>query len=91
MKPAAFDNNKSVDEGWCISECHGSENGPWQLQKCDEQDVFKTDIEAWRHVVTQSQAGSQYHTSALEFLQRHNPIEYDVITNTIVGKTRAIA
>lgn len=46
MTEPVFDTDKAADEGWCISECHGSENGPWQLQKCDEQDVFKTDIEA---------------------------------------------
>jgi hypothetical protein len=89
MTGPAFNNDPAADEGWCISECHGSENGPWQLQKCDEQDVFKTDIEAWRFVVDVAEAGSEYHQSALQFLKDHNPIEYDCIVDTM--KRKAIA
>jgi hypothetical protein len=89
MTEPVFDNNQSADEGWCISECFGSANGPWQLQKCDEQDVFKTDIEAWRFVVDCAEAGSEYHKQALQFLKDHNRTEHDCIVDTI--KRRAIA
>lgn len=89
MTITAFDNNRAIDEGWCISECHGSENGPWQLQKCDELDILKNDLEAWRLVIDYADAGSEYHLKALQFLKDHNPIEYDCITDTVRRKAVA--
>jgi hypothetical protein len=89
MTTPTFDINQAVDEGWCISECHGSENGPWQLQKCDERDKFMNDMQAWRHVVDYAEAGSEYHQKALQFLQDHNPVEYDCIIDTMARKAIA--
>lgn len=79
----AFDNTQAANEGWCISECFGSKNGPWQLQKDDCQDKFAKDSEAWQHVVTQADAGSAYHKAALEFLLQHSRQEYDVIFRNV--------
>jgi hypothetical protein len=85
----AFDNGQAVDEGWSIFECFGSENGSWQLQKCDNAETFHTDIDAWRLVINYADAGSQYHQRALQFLKDNNPMEYDCMIDTI--KRRAIA
>lgn len=89
MTGPAFDNGRAIDEGWSIFECFGSENGPWQLQKCDDRDMLRTDLEAWRLVMDYADAGSEYHQKALQFLKDHNPIEHDCIVDTI--KRMAIA
>jgi hypothetical protein len=89
MTGPVFDNNRAFDEGWSIFECFGSANGPWQLQKCDESGILKTDLEAWRLVVDRAEAGSNYHQTALQFLKDHNRIEYDCVVDTI--KRKAIA
>lgn len=86
---ATFDNAIAFDQGWGIFECHGSENGPWQLQKLDESSRFRNDLEAWRLVVDYSKAGSEYHKKALAFLAANNPIEHDCIIDTV--NRRALA
>ncbi|MCP1757769.1 hypothetical protein [Bradyrhizobium elkanii] len=84
-----FDNNRAFDEGWGIFECHGSQNGPWQLQKLDESPRLRNDLEAWRLVVDYANAGSDYHVKALQFLAEHNPLEHNCIMDTIMR--RAVA
>jgi hypothetical protein len=74
-----FDNHQSASEGWVVADCDGSENGPWQIQKVDEMDVFKSDCDAWAHVVQAAKNGSAYHQAALDFVAEHNPIEWQVI------------
>ncbi|MES0188962.1 hypothetical protein NKK48_30325 [Mesorhizobium sp. C386A] len=64
-------------EGWDIFEASGSElnkdgDRPFQLQACDEADIFKgytRDTDAWQHVYDQAHAGSQLHQQALNFLR----------------------
>lgn len=86
---ANFDNSIAFDQGWGIFDCYGSENGPWQLQKLDESDRLRNDLEAWRLVVDYANAGSDYHKKALQFLADHNPIEHDCIIDTISRKAVA--
>ncbi|MGX9944937.1 hypothetical protein ACTG4Q_20965 [Bradyrhizobium denitrificans] len=89
MTGPVFDNNRAIDEGWSIFECFASENGPWQLQKCDDSNLLKDDLQAWRLVVDYADAGSEYHQKALQFLKDHNPIEYDCIIDMIRRKAVA--
>lgn len=71
-----FDGAQAEREGWGIFDCDGSENGPWQLQKIDERNVFETDLSAWQYVVNMALAGSAYHRSAIDYLREHSPAEF---------------
>ncbi|WPE19908.1 hypothetical protein [Shinella zoogloeoides] len=84
---AEFYNGQAITEGWAIFECDGSENGPFQAMKDDDQDVFATDDEVFVHIVARAAEGSEYHLKALEFLRVHNPIEHAAITQ---GKAAAM-
>jgi hypothetical protein len=70
-----FDNSQAVKEGWSIFTCDGSDNGPYQLQCCDDDDVFEKDVQAWQYVVQCAKGGSEYHKKALDYLREHNPAE----------------
>lgn len=78
-------------EGWDIFEASGSisnENGDreFQLQALDDSDVFTgetRDVDAWRHVYTQAQAGSPLHQQALAFLREHSPAEHEAILKEV--------
>lgn len=74
-----FDNTQAFEEGWGIFDCEGSENDQWQLQKSDEDAVFASDEDAWLFVVDHAIAGSAYHIAALDWLERHAPMELDCI------------
>lgn len=75
MAQPEFDNTKADGEGWGVFDCDGSDNGPWQIQRDDEAEVFEDDDEAWLHVLRRAKAGSAYHQAALDFVKEHNPIE----------------
>jgi hypothetical protein len=77
---AYFDNTQSVAEGWSIFECSGSENGPFQLQRLDEAEVFPNDDDAWVFVIGKAREGSAYHIGALTYLREHNPLEIAAMT-----------
>ena len=77
MSIPRFDNTQAMAEGWGISHCLGSKDGPWQLQKIDEQEVFEKDDEAWSFVLWKVAEGSEYHIAAIQFLQDHCPAEFD--------------
>lgn len=79
---ADFNNEQANNEGWGIFDCDGSENGRWQLQRCDEMGVFNSDADAWAHVVAQADAGSSYHHGALQWLQANAPQEWSLIKHT---------
>ncbi|ESY35732.1 hypothetical protein NKK48_01375 [Mesorhizobium sp. C386A] len=74
-------------EGWDIFEASGSElnkdgDRPFQLQACDEADIFKgytRDTDAWQHVYDQAHAGSQLHQQALNFLRAGSLPEFEAI------------
>jgi hypothetical protein len=74
-----FDDTQAVSEGWSIVETDGSENGPYQLQKIDEFDKFKSDDEAWLYVYRRANEGSAYHQQALAYLDDNNPKEYEAL------------
>jgi hypothetical protein len=74
-----FDNDQAFREGWGIFECHGSDNGNWQLQKDDEYNLFDSDPSAWIFVVASANSGSEYHKQALNFLELNNVYEYNTI------------
>lgn len=75
-------------EGWGIFECYGSDNGPFQLCRIDDPEVFAADLgaqilrtwtddtEVWEFVRS---SGSDLHTKALAFLREQNPAEYESI------------
>jgi hypothetical protein len=71
-----FDNRQAFSEGWGIFDCDGSENGPWQLQRLDEETPFPSDDEAWQYVVERAAASSPYHQCALAYLREHNRLEF---------------
>lgn len=72
-------------EGWCISECWGSVDGEWQLQRDDEANVFEYDDDAWAHVLARARAGSKPHRRALAFIQANNPDYFDMLIETADG------
>jgi hypothetical protein len=74
-----FDNGQALSEGWAIVECDGSCFGVWQLQHSAGSTVLTDDGQAWRFVRRLAEFGSEYHQEALEFLQEHNPNEYDAV------------
>lgn len=66
------------DEHWGVFDCDGSDNGPVQIQRIDEDEEvsgWTDDIEAWQHVVARAMAGSDLHQRALSYVGEHNPIE----------------
>jgi hypothetical protein len=79
----AYDDEKAMAEGWCLSECHGSRNGPWQIQALDTRREFAGDEEAWRHVVARAREGSGLHIRALEFVDWHNAREARAIREAV--------
>jgi hypothetical protein len=89
MADPVFDNTQATEEGWSIFDCAGSDNGRWQLQKCDDAETFRTDMEAWVFVRDMPEASSPYHTMAMLFLETHNPVEWRLINDW--GRQRAMA
>ncbi|RQH02736.1 hypothetical protein [Paraburkholderia dinghuensis] len=79
-----FDDNRAMQEGWSIFDCEGSANGPWQLQRIDEDEKFMSDGAAWEFVVQQAHVGSVYHASVLNCLYDQNRIEFDSIFRWII-------
>lgn len=52
---------------------------PYELQAIAEEDVFKDDDAAWRHVLACERAGHSEARAALNFLREHSPFEYAAI------------
>lgn len=75
-----FDNRQAASEGWAIWECFG-DGAPFKLCRDDEAEVFADDGDAWAHVLTKAEEGSEYHMSALAFLREHSPEEFQAIMN----------
>jgi hypothetical protein len=79
MSEPSFDNKQAYSEGWGIFECSGSENGPYQIQRLDQEAILADDDAAWRLVADKARKGSRYHRKALAFVRKNNPIEWSVI------------
>lgn len=79
-EPSSFDNTQAEKEGWAI---FGGAPGdsPYCLEKCDDNEVFEDDVDAWEFVVCKAEGGSAYHRAALEFLKAHSPAEYRAIVD----------
>ena len=68
-------------EGWSIYNCHGSEQGLWQVQSNDEQGLLKDDTEAWMLV---GRGEQPHHINARRYLKENNRQEYErIIKHTI--------
>ena len=70
-------------EGWCLSACHGSSFGPWQVQHLDCAGDFAADVpqldddnHAWRIIL---EGRRPHHLAALAFVKKHNPKHYEEI------------
>lgn len=62
-------------EGWDVFDSYGSANGPWQIQRLDEEAILDNDTDAWELVKAKADAGSLVHCNALAFITEHNPQE----------------
>lgn len=66
-------------EGWDIFDTHGSDCGPWQLQRYDDASEvpgapqMKDDMTAWRIVI---QGTAAHHEAARQFIRTHSPKEW---------------
>ena len=72
-------NTIAKDEGWGIFYCEGSENGDYQIQKIDEDNVFINDIDAIRFVNKMSLLGSSVHKETIKLIHNLNPKELSLI------------
>ncbi|KVH56764.1 hypothetical protein WS89_22565 [Burkholderia sp. MSMB1072] len=86
-----FNNAQADGEGWGIFDCVGSDNGRWQLQRIDEDEVFLDDDSAWKFVTDKAREGSAYHRSAIEFVRDNNPDEYQAIRTATGFELEAVA
>ena len=67
--------DQAYTEGWCAATCIGSQEVPeeWtEIQRCDEQEVFTSDFEALAFVAGRAAEGSEYHRSALQWVDKQN-------------------
>lgn len=81
--------NAAVDgEGWGIFESYGSQGGPLQIQRIDEEEVFDSDGAAWDYVWRRAREEREgvhqraldlVHQRALDLVKEHNPMEYAAI------------
>lgn len=71
------DSEAAVAEGWDIYYCLGSLDGPWQVQKNDEEGRYRSDSDVWVMIAQQEKP---HHQKALEFLKVFNHAEYQRIS-----------
>lgn len=73
-----FDNTQAETEGWFVSEV-GAPGDMFRLEKDDEAAKFKTDQDAWEHVIRKAIDGSIYHISALKFMELNGEADFELI------------
>ncbi len=73
--------NNASKEGWNVFDCIGSENGSFQIQRNDEDEIFFDDKQVWLFIKEQAEKGSQLHQKALSFIKENNIAEYNSIIN----------
>jgi len=71
-------------EGWGIFICEGSQDGDYQIQKIDDKNKFKSDMDAIRHILKLAFNGSTFHKQAIWKVINLNPKEKDIIFNSIL-------
>ena len=67
--------DQAYAEGWCVSQCSGSQYTPedwFALQRLEEVSYFNSDWEALAYVTKQAAAGSEYHRSAMLYMEQQN-------------------
>ncbi len=75
-------------EGWDIFDTHGSDGGPWQLQRFDDASEvpgapqLKDDETAWRIVI---QGTAAHHEAARQFIRTHSPKEWAALNQREVS------
>jgi len=82
-----IDNNpaQAKREGWDIYDCFGSDSGPSQIQKNDDDTKFKTDLEAIKFVAKRATlANSNYHKQAILKVIEANPQEAVIILKSLL-------
>ena len=78
-------------EGWDIFDTHGSDGGPWQLQRFDDASEvpgapqLKDDETAWRIVI---QGTAAHHEAARQFIRTHSPKEWAALNQREVLESR---
>ena len=81
-------------EGWDIFDTHGSDGGPWQIQRFDDASEvpgapqLKDDESAWRIVI---QGTAAHHEAARQFIRTHSPQEWASINQREVPNYKAHA
>ena len=76
-------NEQEYFEGFDIFECDLS----YSFQKNDEEEVFKTDKEAWEFVWNKAQTTEiKTYSKILEFIRLVNKEEYDELSFDILNK-----
>ena len=84
------DDEQSLEQGWGLFTVYGSkyvEDGTVQLQKSDEEEIFKDDYEAWTFVWAQANQRNTLAVKALQFILEYNPKEYSEIKK--IGETKS--
>lgn len=87
----------ALAEGWILTECHGSQNGPWQIQKVDDVTEWPlpngghppelaTDYEALTLVANGTEP---HHEAARRFLAVMNPPEHRLVERFRERETHA--
>lgn len=77
-------------EGWDIFDTHGSDCGPWQLQRFDDASEvpgapqLEDDKTAWRIVI---QGTAAHHEAARQFIRTHSPKEWAALNQRELDKT----
>jgi hypothetical protein len=74
-----FDSTIAMEEGWCITNGTNDSNDKWRLTKFDEMDSFTIDENVWEFVHSLAEQGSFYHQSAINFLEKECPEEFERI------------
>lgn len=71
----AFDQTQANEEGWCISQCSGSQYFPedwFDIQCWAESDRFENDLQALTFVINKVNERSEYHMNALTAMESTN-------------------
>ena len=68
------DSKSATKEGWDLFFCSGSADGILQVQRIDELNILKDDVEAWEVV---KHGNSPHHIKAKALLKECNKKEYN--------------
>lgn len=67
-----FEKISELNEGWGIYHCYCVDVGErWEIQRSDDDQKFRDDGKAIKHVYEQAIRGSSVHMEALEFMRNN--------------------